>query len=961
MRIALFLLGLIFCLPGVGRADEAADIADLADPDAAALRRYKVPVTPDGVLAVVKAATGADVADADISAAVAGLGAADAPARERAVKKLAAWGPAAAPALRVAAGSADAAVNKQARTLLAKLSDGAVQSLPSAARVLLRQKDAAVIEPLVKLLPFVQDPELEADLWYGFDKHVTRDPAVVKIIVGFTADPMAARRVLAAHFAAWRGGDAGKAKAAALLADPAPVVRLRAAQGLLAVRDARGVPALIDLLASDDNEMRWQAEELLRWCAPAGPPVAPIGNDAKARPAAQAAWRAWWAKAGERVDFAAADATAHRPILMLTVHRESGHINLIGSDGTIRAEWPALARLNDARYLPGGDVAAVQGSGPVNTDESRLSVSRPGGPAVWACTDLENPVSCQLLPDGRLFVPEHPRAGEKMFRFQIFSPTGRAVEHEPDWADGKSGAAAVRRMPGGRIFWRDAPARQRADEPGLKDAGIYDPFLGRLTGFPKFSAVNYRTLEIEMLPKAGFLVAGKNPVSEYDSGVLIFDGIARETWRHRSREARHAIILSSDNVLACLGDRVVELTRDHRLVGEAVLRREADTARPCLPLARLGFDTFPADRDLEFDVERRHKALGDADAAERRNALQRIADMRYNWPVQLLPDIKKRLADPDTTVRAAAEKALTAIDEAKIPKLLEQTKDADFKVRLVALHQLQYYACVPSVPDALISGLTDPHWQVRQQAAMVLGGRWSDANHTPRRSTPRFTRVVDRALPALIAAASTPLQADDPDMEAQDAAVEAIGVMGRANVKLAVTALIERGGRVPARRYRRIETVAELADASDDVLPILLREFKDLGEMRLRAAYCFMPLGLKAAPATDTLMELFRNRDKFPEPQKDVMASGALETLAAIAPDDKRVIKFLMEVLADRDMPMPHRLSAGSALNQISKHAAKAALAEVEQWPDLGRVIDSRYNQNDLMRDIRYRLAESSD
>src|SRR5262249_31009351 len=92
------------------------------------------------------------------------------------------------------------------------------------------------------------------------------------------------------------GGDpAQRASARKRLADADPLVRLRAAQGLLGRGRKEGVPALIDLLRGTPLEVAWQAEELLHWAAADKAPEAVLsaGSEA-ARNRCRDAWRAWW-------------------------------------------------------------------------------------------------------------------------------------------------------------------------------------------------------------------------------------------------------------------------------------------------------------------------------------------------------------------------------------------------------------------------------------------------------------------------------------------------------------------------------------------------------------------------------------------------------------------------------------------------------------------------------------------
>ena len=100
--------------------------------------------------------------------------------------------------------------------------------------------------------------------------------------------------------ASWVGAAAQRAAVRKLMsADRNAWVRLRAAQGILAARDASALPVLIDLLREPSVAMGWQAEELLRWAAAAAPKEVYGKGSERERNACHAAWSGkrwleWW-------------------------------------------------------------------------------------------------------------------------------------------------------------------------------------------------------------------------------------------------------------------------------------------------------------------------------------------------------------------------------------------------------------------------------------------------------------------------------------------------------------------------------------------------------------------------------------------------------------------------------------------------------------------------------------------
>jgi hypothetical protein len=106
-------------------------------------------------------------------------------------------------------------------------------------------------------------------------------------------DPVPGRRAAAAFVVGSFGAAGQRQRVHQLLADPVPVVRLRAAAGLLVAREPAALGALVDLLATENAAVAEAAESLLQMVAGNSAPTAATNPDRTAADR-RAAWRAWW-------------------------------------------------------------------------------------------------------------------------------------------------------------------------------------------------------------------------------------------------------------------------------------------------------------------------------------------------------------------------------------------------------------------------------------------------------------------------------------------------------------------------------------------------------------------------------------------------------------------------------------------------------------------------------------------
>src|SRR5262249_49720449 len=152
------------------------------------------------------------------------------------------------------------------------------ERLPGAVvRVLAKRKSAETASALLRFLPYAGDDQTEEEIWYALDEMAASQSATYKTLATALADQLPAQRAVAACILGRRGSGGQKAQVRKLLVDKDPLVRLRAAQGLLAGDDASGIPALLALFESSSIEVAWQAEELLRWVCGDDEPRPTIG------------------------------------------------------------------------------------------------------------------------------------------------------------------------------------------------------------------------------------------------------------------------------------------------------------------------------------------------------------------------------------------------------------------------------------------------------------------------------------------------------------------------------------------------------------------------------------------------------------------------------------------------------------------------------------------------------------
>jgi HEAT repeat protein len=165
----------------------------------------------------------------------------------------------------------------------------------AAARVLAVLAPASAAAELLAYVPHADDATVTEAVVAALAEVAYRDGKVDPTILQALADPMPARRAVAAQALCRADRPDTLPAVRKLLHDPKPAVRSRAALALGRQRDVEAFPVLIDLLAELGARERRAVEEALQDVAGEWAPGFPYdGEDALARRVRRDAWAAWW-------------------------------------------------------------------------------------------------------------------------------------------------------------------------------------------------------------------------------------------------------------------------------------------------------------------------------------------------------------------------------------------------------------------------------------------------------------------------------------------------------------------------------------------------------------------------------------------------------------------------------------------------------------------------------------------
>jgi HEAT repeat protein len=723
-------------------------------------------------------------------------------------------------------------------------------------------------------------------------------------------DAQPSRRAVSACILGRRGNAEQKQAVRDLLKDTDALVRLRAAQGLLAGRDACGVATLIELLTDPSIEIAWQAEELLRWVSNETAPDAVVGSgEPEASAKAQQAWKTWAKDHAAKIDFAALEQEPRRPLLLLGYERTKGKLWIFGSDGMTRCEWKLKGGLADAQYVPGGTVLTLHEQ-PVR-EKPMLAERDRGGTVLWQYDNLADPKYVQRLSNGHFFVAEFVDVAAPYLTYKVFAAGARLVETQPK-KHSTFGHALYRRANGKLVvamfgLYRPEPS----SFTGVQE---YDPATDHNRDFVgtggRFGAKVY----VESAPEGGILASGFQHIpnrKDRMAEVVEFDRDGDKIWKYQVPEGTHAFRLAGGNTLICADNRVVEASADRRMVGEIPMELSPSVARPCLGLVRFGFDAFPTNIDLEIDVDYRVRCLGKKNPRTRINALRRLADFRH-LAARVIPKLKAHVLDPDAGVQDEMKKTLVAIGVDEIPRLIQEIKIDDPERRYLAVGRIGGFRNGPGVLETLLDALKDENAKVRWMAVRSLGNRDSDPQSRRFYSDlpGSYRQSAEKIVPHLIRAFQ------DSDERVQQSAFATLGVLGP-DAAAAVPKLIEllRSEKSMSVRANAAVTLGRVGHASNDARAALLtavKETKDptLLEWSIQGLCALRPVPNEAAKL---LIQHYLASDN----SSRVIRETCLFNILQIGGNDKATRDFFWQVLKDETTGLAKRCEIATRLVEI--------------------------------------------
>ncbi|MCE9531101.1 MAG: HEAT repeat domain-containing protein [Planctomycetes bacterium] len=335
------------------------------------LEDFQVATDPKSLLQFFKTRTLNDDDRAKLLTTIRRLGDEDFDVRETASDELTNAGLAALPILRAASRDRDVEVARRVEICLKKINqDQETSRIIAAATLLAHHKVDGTVSTLFAYLPCVPDDEMIAEglrnALVAYTKKVGKaDPLLLKCL----EDQDLTRRAIAVQVI----GEAlpgERALIRRLLNDSEAKVRYLAGSTLAKAGDEEALPALLKLLSDGPIEYAFQVEDMLCQLLDSEerPPATLNGNDAGMRAKARDAWAKW------------------------VMDRQK--------DKKLK-----LARLNEVEPLRGLTLIVEVDGGGVNG--GRIWECGPDGKQRWELGNLGGPVDVQVLPGGRLLIPEY--------------------------------------------------------------------------------------------------------------------------------------------------------------------------------------------------------------------------------------------------------------------------------------------------------------------------------------------------------------------------------------------------------------------------------------------------------------------------------------------------------------------------------------------------------------------------
>jgi HEAT repeat protein len=396
-------------------------LQDALTADEAVLKSKNIDLSEKSLLEFFKKRTLSESDQKRFRKLVRDLGSEAFPVRESAFRQLIKEGPPVLAFLKEAEYDANAERSHRAKDAMAEIRLQNNTAVPIAAAHLLARpvqkvesSPAEAIRTLLAYIPFSDDNEVEEETLTCLTLLCIREPRVEPELIKALDDPSPIRRSAAAFVLGHVGVNEQVAKVQPLLDDLNPVVRLRAAQGLLAARNKKAVPSFVSLIESVPTPYLPRVEETLFRIANDEGPSDPITPDSRAK--AAKTWSKWIADNQSKIDLTnVGDRESY--LGLITICEYDNQVGQIfgqvwetprggakrwsfGGNNTVQGAM-------DAQTLPNGRVLVAE------NNQNRITERDTTGAIKWEYRIpvvngvSTNPICVQRLPNGNTFIASY--------------------------------------------------------------------------------------------------------------------------------------------------------------------------------------------------------------------------------------------------------------------------------------------------------------------------------------------------------------------------------------------------------------------------------------------------------------------------------------------------------------------------------------------------------------------------
>jgi len=468
--------------------------------------------------------------------------------RQEATKQLIATGRPALSFLRPALTGANLDLTRRLEYCITEIEKESANVLRiSAARLLARHRPPEAVKVLLDYVAFAEPAAVEEEVIACLAHLAVQEVEVPAALVAGLKSELPGCRAAAAVVLGRVGTKEHCDQIKPLLGDASALVRLRAAEGLLAAKDRGALPVLVALLGDGPAPLAVRAEELLRVLADRDAPTVRVGDaGADARKKAQAAWLAWHRDRGDQVDLTTGLREGQLGLfLVIETVNARGDKRLVAYSRGGKARWTMGddVETKDAHWLPGNRVLIAYANKVVERDVAT-------GRVVWEWQhkDSFGIISCQRLPNGNTFVATHGT-------YQEVAPDKKVVYAHPVRTPNRKVINCATKLRNGTIAFIDGD-----DLLYEFDTSGEQLRVTKLTDGACFG--------LEELPGGHLLVTNFYGGGEGRDRVTELNAARKQVGAWKLPGACHAIRLSNGNLLAIGEKKLVELDRHGTVVSE---------------------------------------------------------------------------------------------------------------------------------------------------------------------------------------------------------------------------------------------------------------------------------------------------------------------------------------------------------------------------------------------------------